>query len=240
LRLSVRNKGDWAACSEIFIEQAYAPFLEHFGAVRRWVDLGSNAGFFSLGLLDHLREQAGTDVKTTALLLDASKDSLRSAERNLAENQLDTVWRTIPCLIGPEGKEIDFFEYKFSVASSVFRRARPEKVSRLKTVPLARAVGSPAGEFDLLKVDIEGAERFLLRQEADFVTQFPLVLLEWHFDFPGRELKEWIAAHSGEVIAFRSTPSGWDPLQQGHSWESPFGVALWRNRLLRPHTSGAR
>jgi FkbM family methyltransferase len=231
LQLSVLDKGDWAACSEIFIEQSYAPFFEHFGGVRRWVDLGSNAGFFSLALLDHLREKVGTNVQTAAFLLDASKKSLRKADRYLEENRLQAIWRTIPCVIGPEGKEVNFYEYKYSVASSVFRRARPERVSRLRTIPLARALGAPAADFDLLKVDIEGAELFLLQQEADFVAHFPLVVLEWHYDFPGPHLRQWIADHSGEVIALRSTPSDWDPVRQGHSWESPLGVALWRNRL---------
>lgn len=230
LRLRLTDKGDWASAAEMFIERTYDPFFQHLGAVRRWVDVGCNAGFFSLGLLEHLRSQSGdAPVTTEAVLFDASARSVAKTDALIAENELRGVWRTRVCVIGPAGQEVEFCDFKYSVASTIFPKGRPERVIRMKTTPLAEAIGAPPQAFDLLKVDIEGAEKCLFEQESGVLREFALVLMEWHApEWTGAQLRQWLEQAGAELLAVRSLPCEWDPARQGHSFDSPIGLALWR------------
>jgi len=110
----------------------------------------------------------------------------------------------------------------------VFPDQRGEKVFRYTATDLAALLRAHEGVFDLIKVDIEGAEVFLFRHYADLLRQFRFGLCEWHApQFPGSALKDHIAKLGGQVLEMRSQAKGHDP-SRGHSWDSPLGTALWR------------
>ncbi len=230
LALRLTDKGDWASASEVFIERTYDPFFRHLVGVRAWVDAGCNTGFFSLGLVEYLRAQADQVPATRAVLLDASARSVAKARDLAAANELSG-WRCRRCVIGPAGQTVPFYEFKYSVTSSLFPKARPERVEQVATTLLADAIGTSPDDFDLLKVDIEGAEKFLFDQEEAVLRAFPLVLMEWHQpEWPGSALKRWLDATKAKLLEVRSLPCDWDPVRQGHSFGSPVGLALWRNQ----------
>ena len=229
LRVKVRNKGDWACLSEVFLSRCYDPFFEHLGDVSCWVDLGCNAGLFSLGLLEHLRSQGRLTGDTRAVLCDANEDCVQLARETLSENPACRSWRCAHAVLGPRDTEVIFSQFKFSVHSSIFSEQKGEKVFRYRTADPESLLNGLRGPFDLVKIDIEGAEKFLFSDYPSFLKRFRYGLCEWHApEFDGGQLREKISEHGFELIEVRSQPVNYD-LSQGHSFRSPIGMVLWRN-----------
>ena len=163
LRLVVWDRGAWGSMGEVFLGRIYDPFFPHLRDVRGWVDLGCNAGFFSLGLLDYHTRYLGRLPSTCALLGDASERSLRQAREAVRLNQLQCSWDCRHIVVGPPGEIVTFSQSKDLDSSIFFRRHAQAKI-RYPTTALPALLEEYQGVFDLIKVDIEGAEIFLFQQ----------------------------------------------------------------------------
>jgi FkbM family methyltransferase len=234
LRLPVRDKGEWGCLDEIFVGRAYEPFCPHLQGVRGWVDLGCNVGFFSLGLLDALaRHASGTPPATTAFLGDANETCVGLASETIRRNGLAPAWRCEHVVIGPPGETVSFAQFKFSIHSNIFARQRGERTFRYRTTDFPALMGRLCGVFDLIKIDVEGAEMFLFKHHGDWLRKFGYGLCEWHApQFEGAALRVAVRALGFEVLEMRSQPAEGYDVSRGHSWESPVGMALWRNPSL--------
>ena len=69
-------------------------------------------------------------------------------------------------------------------------------------------------QADLIKIDIEGAEKFVLREQG-LVPRFRAGIIEWHAETTtGQETAAWIAGQGGEIVhAVAQDGSTGDPLQ---------------------------
>jgi FkbM family methyltransferase len=227
LRLPLRDKGEWACLGEVFVNRVYDDFFRQLGAVRGWVDLGCNVGFFSLGLEHYLRS-SGSPPPTRALLIDANEHCVALAGENLRRNGLGG-WVARHAVLGPAGQTVTFHQFKYSIHSGIFSQQRGEKVKHYPTTPLATLLQQHEVPRDLIKIDIEGAEKNLFADEGRLIREFRAGICEWHApEMPGRELERFLRAAGCEIFFLKSQPVDWD-MKRGDSVESPVGMLGWRN-----------
>jgi FkbM family methyltransferase len=229
LHLFVPDRGAWSSASEIFIARSYDPFYERLSGVRHWVDLGCNQGFFSFGLLEFLARQAGQSPDTRVFLGDANDTCVARVNAAIGNNKLKDRWKCERVVIGPPDTMVTFDQHKDSVHSNIFDWGRGHKKFQLATTNISQMLARERDLFDLIKIDIEGAEKFLFSHHGDFLKRFRYGLCEWHAPmFTGTDLESFLKQSNWRVIDFRSSGDRYD-LSQGNSWKSPFGVALWEN-----------
>ncbi|MFO1515049.1 MAG: FkbM family methyltransferase, partial [Verrucomicrobiota bacterium] len=179
LKLPVRDAGEWGCLGEVFVARAYEPFWKYLATVRGWVDLGCNAGFFSFALLDQLR-LGQSPGNSSAFLGDANEHCVAQTLRSIQQNGLADCWHCRHVVVGPTGQTVNFAQFKFSVHSGIFSKQRGEKNFRYQTTDLTQLEDHFQGRYDLLKIDIEGAELFLFQDYGDWLKRFRYGLCEWH------------------------------------------------------------
>lgn len=233
LWLEIRDQGAWGCLEEVFLGAAYAPFFRHLTEVRGWLDLGCNVGFFSLALLESQLQKDGGAKRPRAVLGDANEYCVEMARRAVDSNGLSGRWECRHVVVGPPGEEVRFAQFRFSVHSGIFSNQRGEKNYRYRTTDLKALIEGLGPEMDLIKLDVEGAERFIFESHSDLLGRFRYGLCEWHAPhFSGGDLRKWIEGRGFELLEMRSqTAEGYDAAK-GHTWESPVGMALWRNPAL--------
>jgi FkbM family methyltransferase len=213
VRVPLRAKGDFAALEEIFVQQAYAPLLASLpGPVLSWVDLGCNAGMFSAWLYDRAcAEKRGGECR--ALLVEPGI-CIETAREFARLNGL-TQFKIVQACIG-DGQPTIFYESKSSTrSSSAIKPSSREKIRNIETTRLTDLLKEQSfNEADLIKIDIEGAEKFLLR-EAGLLQRFRSGILEWHAETTtGVVAAEWIAGEGGRITyAVAQDGTEGDPLQ---------------------------
>jgi FkbM family methyltransferase len=229
LHLYVPDRGAWSSAGEVFFSRGYDPFYKHLDGVRDWVDLGCNQGFFSFGLLDHLARTEGHFPETRAFLGDANQHCVKRVIESIKSNDLQDRWKCEQVVIGPPDSTVKFEQHKDSIHSNIFAVGRSQKNLHLSTTNISRRFAGEQGFFDLIKIDIEGAEKFLFQHHLDFLKRFRYGICEWHTPaFTGTDLERFIRQLKWKVIEFQSSPIQFDP-RKGHSWESYQGVAFWEN-----------
>jgi FkbM family methyltransferase len=226
LHLFVPDRGAWSSANEVFLSRVYNPFYPHLGSVRNWVDLGCNQGFFSFGLLDHLADGKKNWPKTNVFLGDANEACVTRLRKAIAHNKLE--WRCEQTVIGPPGANVSFKVHKDSLGSNIFGRGRG-RIHQSATTDITARFAQETNLFDLVKIDIEGAEQFLFEHHLNFLKRFRYGLCEWHAPFfAGPTLQASLNQLNWRVIELRSQGVEYD-LRAGDSWNSPMGMALWEN-----------
>jgi FkbM family methyltransferase len=229
LRLLVPDRGAWSSASEVFISRNYDHYFQLLEGVHHWVDLGCNQGFFSFGLLEHLIRRGELTPETRVFLGDANETCVARVRAAITRNHLQDHWRSEQVVIGPPDTTVRFEYHKDSVHSNIFGWGRASKAVKLPTTNLSKLLAQNEDVFDLIKIDIEGAEKFLFDHHVDFLKRFRYGICEWHAPvFPGTALADHLRRLDWKVIDFCSSGDRYD-VSRGHSWESPFGVALWQN-----------
>jgi len=221
VRLPLRARGDFASLEEIFIQQAYAPLMAAIPwPVRTWVDLGCNAGMFSAWLYDQACTTGhGKDCK--ALLIDAGS-CIRTAREFVSLNHL-THFTVIQTCIG-DGQPTNFYESKSSIrSSSAIKPDSREKIVPCQTKSLTSLLESNQWpSADLVKIDIEGAEKYLL-SETGLLQRFRAGIIEWHSETTdGPTVSKWITDQGGKIVKIiDQKETGGDPIL------SNLGMLVW-------------
>ena len=230
LWLNIADQGAWGCLEEVFVGGAYEPFFRHLNGIRGWVDLGCNVGFFSLALWDSMLQKNPSASPPKVLMGDANEHCLKMVRAGLQGNGLERRWACRHVVVGPPGETVSFAQFRFSVHSGIFSAQKGEKNYRYPTTDLPLLLSDLGPELDLLKLDVEGAERFVFELHPDLLAGFRFGLCEWHAPhFPGKAFRNWIEKNKLELLEMRSqTAEGYDA-GRGHTWDSPVGIALWRN-----------
>lgn len=177
---------DHVALQEIFCRDAYGPWLEGValaGQRLRYVNIGAHIGSFDLWLLDR-----GVQLEM-GLAAELNPETFRRAQRNLAANGLSAV-RLVNCGIAGEAGFADFAPSPDSLGDSLYaRRGTAAVTERIELFTLEDFVVRHAGagaEFDLLKLDCEGAEYGILRTASvATLRRFRRIVVEFHAEPPG-------------------------------------------------------
>lgn len=170
---------------EMFKRHAYASVHE-LGAIKTFIDLGCNAGWFALYLANEL-----PGVERRALLVDANPRLVEEARWHVARNHLQHHQVVFGAVGLPAGTETVVFHVNPSASQSSLLAYEPGKQLPVKgrivdiTVPALSVADEWGKDFggpvDLLKLDIEGNELDFVRHEGEFLRdQVRAILLEFH------------------------------------------------------------
>jgi FkbM family methyltransferase len=167
----------WCSFSEVFVQSEYASVFERVVLPNRWLDIGCHAGFFSL-YVEWQRRMAGMTQAPKCALVDADKRVAAAIAKLNAANNLE--FEFIHAGVSKPGETLRFTERSFmaSSASDVDSSGGIEVLVPTATVEKLNAV-LPA-PYDIVKVDIEGAEFELLHHYRPLLAQTRHLILEWH------------------------------------------------------------
>jgi len=180
------HEDDRVSLSEIFFGGEYDSLATHIELPRRWIDLGCNAGYFSLWL-EWQRRKAGLSVDSTALLVDADPRQPAAIERLFALNHLGSRWAFTLGLIAPGDGRQNFYQRRFMASSTQPDASNPAQSVSIETLTPGRLRTQFPPPYDLIKVDIEGAETDFWEHYKALWSETKSLLLEWHGPSPGPE-----------------------------------------------------
>lgn len=178
--------GGWDSAqsfSEIFVTNEYGSFLDEMPLPLRWLDLGCHAGYFTL-YLAWKNALAGRAKDWSALLIDADPRMASLASWTLRRNSLDKNGSFKLGMIA-EGNGDREFALRPGMGSSSDLAMPAKKVCRVPCITAAEIAGSFPPPYDLIKIDVEGAEYDFARSYADLYREAGYLLIEWHS--PDRE-----------------------------------------------------
>lgn len=162
---------------EIFFTDEYA-LLDQLPTPRRWLDLGCHAGYFSLKILSRRRAK-GIKEPPEALLVDADSRSRIAVERLIQLNGLQNQMQHRHAAIAAKGETVAFVE-RSCMSSSLAGSIRAEPASTVPVLTAQQIVTSLRPPYDLIKIDVEGAEHDFFTAYSLVVQQAKAILLEWH------------------------------------------------------------
>lgn len=197
----IRNRQEIRLFQEVILSESYPRLLDALPHPSTLLDLGCNSGYFTLLVEHRRRKRFPQQPPARALLVDANPDCMARCRESLALNHLADCATPLAGLIGPRGQEVDFYVSKADAHSSLFHAYCPRKTVRLAALDMDEMVRChfPSG-IDLVKVDIEGAEKYLLRDWRSALAGAKAIILEWH-----QFALEWEAARGAlEGLGFRA------------------------------------
>ena len=165
--------------SEIFVSQEYGSFLDEVPLPRRWIDLGCHTGYFSL-YLAWRHAVAGNAQDWRALLIDADPRMEPLARKALDTNHLPGKYQFLSGLISKAEGERDFALRDGMGSSMDTDMHGVECVQKVGVITPAAILSALPPPYDLVKIDIEGAEVEFVESYKDVYTQASAILMEWH------------------------------------------------------------
>ena len=164
---------------EIFCEQEYAGVFDHIAPPRKWLDLGAHAGFFSLYVASqHVLHRSAGDW--SALLVEPDPRMGPALDRLIAINDFGSRMQRLSGAIGPADGTLAF-ALRFGMASSSApAEGHAERVIDVPVVTehdLSTRLQPP---YDLIKLDIEGAEYAFVQAYRSLCTSTRAIVIEWH------------------------------------------------------------
>jgi len=197
------GSSDGFVLEEIFVTRVYEPVTSRKGLapVKQIIDLGANAGFSV-----RLWQKCYPDARIIAVEPDAG--NFRACQRNVGNsNHVQLVQACIAARPGQVYLDRTNDESAFSMTDK--RSGEPIEAI---TVPmlLERCGADPI--IDILKVDIEGAEREVFANCSDWIGRVPTIMIELHppyttqnflddLERTGARFKlEWTGETAGNVL----------------------------------------
>jgi FkbM family methyltransferase len=181
IHVPIGSRDQISRFEEIFLARTYDELLDQVPLPATLCDLGCNAGYFPLALEQRKRLQ-GVTTRTRYLCVDANPACLKIARRSLGRNVPAEDWMVVRGCVGEPGQEMRFHLSKADAHSSVFTKYSFLRTVKMRALDLNAlfAENFPDG-IDLLKVDIEGAERFLVMSWGEALSKFcRRIMVEYH------------------------------------------------------------
>jgi FkbM family methyltransferase len=167
--------------SEIVMKDCYGSFLESIEYPQTICDLGCNCGFFSLYLEEMRRELYSNLNIPKVLMLDANPIYVDDVNRSIVANNLEDYFFVKHGLVGPRDTAQQFSISKSPARSSTLMQYAAEKKLTLASINLDAISQTffPNG-MDLLKIDIEGAEKYFFLDWGNFLKKAKYIIIEYH------------------------------------------------------------
>lgn len=174
----------WVSFEEIFFEREYAALLENIasstGLPKRWLDLGCHAGFFSLWLLYERIKSGLTINDCRALLIDPDPHIVDQVKKLIANNHLESSFQFLPFAISSQPGKIEFAVRSYMASSLATLGEENSDVQLVETINTKDLASYMSPPYDLIKVDIEGAEFDFLSSYDETLKSAKHVILECH------------------------------------------------------------
>ena len=172
----------FVAFSETFLGSEYGDLFQRIPLPDRWLDFGCHRGYFSLWVALEKARHGRRDA-SQALLIDADPRAATWFKNLMACNRSLRTFQFLQGAVAtPEsGDEVTFAQREGM--NSLHPGDMPVECKDLITVPRLRAehvTALLAPPYDLIKVDIEGAEFALLDTMGELLAQARHLVIEWH------------------------------------------------------------
>jgi FkbM family methyltransferase len=170
----------WVSFDNIFCEGEYDGLLEDIPLPKTWLDLGCHAGHFTLLLASLWARQKDTPG-WRALLIDADSRSKEVIKRINSLNHFDS--QQISFLhgaISEETTEVMFSENLHMTSEIALKTSREIRAHRVACIREPDILNRMPPPYDLVKVDIEGAEYDFLKCYTGILSQARYFIFEWH------------------------------------------------------------
>ncbi|MEB3207661.1 MAG: FkbM family methyltransferase [Synechococcus sp.] len=172
-----------ATCSleEIFFENEYQSAFQEINLPNKWLDLGCHYGYFSL-YLAWLHAGANPNSRPyRAFLIDADSRVGRGIADLIKLNNLDANISYMHGAISEGSGSVSFKENL--VMSSSLSTLDESSEGVLINVPITDQTSIMrhlAPPYDLVKIDVEGAEYDFLLSYKDILSSTSALIIEWH------------------------------------------------------------
>ena len=185
----VRYLESFLMADELFQRRIYKEAFEGI-EVKSFVDLGSNVGYFPVFAAEFTGRR-----DLVGLAVDGNRAMTDETSWHVEHNQFAAV-KPVWGIVGypSDVKEATFYLNPSNVSCSAQPVLNPNVPSKgnitevtVPTVDVSRAWSEHAGDMrvDVLKVDVEGFEREVLRTSGELLARTSSVVIEWH---------KWIAS----------------------------------------------
>jgi FkbM family methyltransferase len=198
--------GQWDSAhsfSEIFVANEYGAFFDEAPLPRRWLDIGCHTGYFTL-YLAWRNALAGRARDWSALMIDADPRMEPLVSWTLRRNGIDGNGTFKLGMIGAGSGTGAFALRPGMISSSNVAGAPADAVCRVPWITAEEIAKAFPPPYDLIKIDIEGAEYDFAGSYSDLCRQASYLLVEWHSpDREGRrepELRELCARNGFEYV----------------------------------------
>jgi FkbM family methyltransferase len=191
-----RNRGDIQSLRDIWLLPTYEPPFA--GRVDVVVDLGANIGFATLYFARRLGAR-------TCVAVEPDAGNARLLRRNLEQNGIRAT--VLEAAVGAADGTATFAAAQESNLGRLTDTAdgTPVPVVSMRTV----LQGLDSGRIDLLKIDIEGAERDLFTGDTAWLDRVDAIMMEFHADAAAPEpILACIEGHGLRHIAGNSVQAG--------------------------------
>ncbi|MGC9260876.1 MAG: FkbM family methyltransferase [Phycisphaerae bacterium] len=170
-----RHTTDYLVCREIFVDGEYDILLRYVrGEVRAIFDLGANIGLFTRFALQNFPDARIAAVEPDPGNMQTCRENIHLSGRQSAVTLIEG------CVAGST-RLVDLshaggeWAYKMVEAST----DRPNHIAAMTIPQIAQAAGL-AGEIDILKCDVEGAEQEIFANCAEWINRVRYLLVELH------------------------------------------------------------
>lgn len=164
---------------EIFIAKNYELSFKLIPLPERWIDLGCHRGYFSLYVLSLLAKDKAKRAR--ALLIDADPRSRLWVQHLIDVNHLETTLDYYQAAVSASPGPSVRFGLRDGMLSSEGEDFGPVEawinVPKLSPATILERFKPP---YDLLKIDIEGAESIFVDSFGPILEASRAILLEWH------------------------------------------------------------
>ena len=191
--------------NEIYLDRVYDLPGVDYSNCTKVLDLGGNVGLFALYV-------ASRSARAQIFSFEPSSENLSLLRRNLEANPDHAQRiRVLPFAVGSSCGRVTLYlrgtPAEYSTAGDNKSSTRREEVQCVDVASIFELC--EVDEFDIAKIDIEGAERELLNAASDEqLRRFKAIVLEWHYSW---EALEQVASRFSS-IGFHAQPI----LLEGH------------------------
>jgi FkbM family methyltransferase len=186
-----RYGGDIFVFHEVFLSQSYRLPTRWLSDIKTVVDLGANVGFTTLYLSQYLPEARFVCVEPEPSNISLLKHNLRSMRNRV---------KVIEGAVADRSGEAWFARSAPSWGGQLVENGVKGTPVRCYTMDeIIRAAGLSV--IDMMKVDIEGAEKQLLSGRKDWLRNVKLLIIELHGDYSIEHFRQDLYGHGFEVFA---------------------------------------
>jgi FkbM family methyltransferase len=206
-RPTTTSMADLFVLREVFVNEAYKDVLPLLNGRKniRLLDIGANLGSFTIWMDRKVGVQE-------AFCFEPEPDSFRLLEFNLRTNNCASA-KCLPWAVGGEARTINISLKKDSPGGTNIYGGPSSESTSVPVVALEEWLKKVDGDFDVLKIDCEGAEWEIFRKTPPACfKRFRVLLGEAHGD---PEKKQSVSEFKGlvEKLGFRTVR--WDNMSQG-------------------------
>jgi len=165
LKIDLERYSDFSTFYEVFVEKLYTNLISKINKGDIVIDAGANIGLFSI-IASILVGKTGK-----VIAIEPEPENMKILKRNIELNNLDNIIVVDKALFSKSGERIKFYRDGATSRISLSDNNEPGNYIEVETITFDDIISNINLHPKVLKMDIEGAEKFaLLPSQSTFQT----------------------------------------------------------------------